>query len=256
METSKSDSFEEVKEAINIIVDYSKDSNIIKHFIKECEIAWGKENERDSIQNFIIKQITEILSVLYIQGDTNNTIGYKINLLKNAIEFGIIDSLKFTDDEWNKIEDNKYQNNRLSSVFKKGDLIYDIDAYSKHEIGRFEINTKKYIKRDGGCWQGTGIYLIDDNLNIRYVRIAKIINKESFRGKNKIYIPSICLYDSTDNKNDYTCYASLEQFITNKWKKDYEFLDHSNRDNKEELNAIEQNKNQIYQILRNYEQNS
>lgn len=244
---------DEVKNAINIIVNNAKDSNIIKYFIKECEIAWGTEDERDNMQNLIIKQIVELLSVLYIQGDTNNTIKYKFDLLINTINFKVISPLKFTNNEWNKISDNEYQNNRLWSVFKKENLIYDIDAYSKHEIGKFEINTKKYTKKDGGCWQGNGIYLIDDNFNIRYVRIAKIINKESFRGNNKIYIPSICLYDYTDNENDYICYVSLEKFITNKWKKDYEFLDHSNRDNKEELNAIEQNKNQIYQILRNYE---
>lgn len=245
--------YNKIKEAINTVVEYSKDSNIVKHFLKECELAWGEEDERDNMQNLMIKQIVELLSVLYTQGDTNNTIGYKVKQLTNAINFGIISPLKFTDEEWNKISDDEYQNTRISSVFKEGDLIYDVNAYSKREIGIYEINTKKYTKRDGGCWQGTGIYLIDNNLNIRYVRTAKIINKESFRGKNKIYIPSICLYDSTDTKNDYVCYVSLEQFITNKWKKDYEFLNHSNRNNEEELNAVEQNKNAIYQILRNYE---
>lgn len=250
----KSDSFDKALKAINAIVDYSNDSYMIKHFLKECELAWGTEDERDEMQNLMIKQIVEILSVLYIQGDTNNTIKHKLNLLTNAIQFNIISPLKFTDNEWNTINnDDEYQNTRISSVFKKGDLIYDINAYAKHEIGIFEINFKKYTKREGGCWQGRGIYLIDDNLNVRYVSIAKIINKESFRGNNKLCIPSICLYDSADTKNDYICYVSLEKFITNKWKKDYEFLNHSNRDNKKELNIVEQNKNQIYQILRNYE---
>lgn len=244
---------DEIKNAINIIVNNAKDSNIIKHFLEECELAWGTEDKRDHMQNLMIKQIVELLSLLYIQGDTNNTIKYKVNLLTNAINFDIIAPLKFTDNEWNKVSDNEYQNKRKYSVFKKGDLIYDIDAYTKHEVGTFEINTKKYTKREGGCWQGTGVYLIDDNLNIRYVRIAKIINKESFRGNNKIYIPSICLYDYTDNENDYICYVSLEKFITNKWKKDYEFLNHNNKDNKEELNIVEQNKVAIYQILKNYE---
>ena len=246
----------EIRNAINIILDYSKDSNIVKHFLKECELAWGIEEKRNGMQNLMIKQIVELLSVLYTQGDTNNTIVYKVKQLTNAINFGIISPLKFIDEEWNKINNDEYQNTRIPSVFKKEDLIYDVNAYSKHEIGIYEINTKKYTKKDGGCWQGGGIYLIDDDLNIKYVRIAKIINKENFRGNNKIYIPSICLYNSIDTKNDYICYVSLEKFITNKWKKDYEFLNHSNRNNKEELNAVEQNKNQIYQILKNYEQNS
>ena len=245
--------YNKIKEAINTIVEYSKNSNIIKHFLKECELAWGTEDERDNMQNLMIKQIVELLSVLYTQGDTNNTIGYKVKQLTNAINFGIISPLKFTDEEWNKIDDNEYQNNRISSVFKKEDLIYDVDAYSKHEIGIYEINTKKYTKRNGGCWQGVGLYLIDDNLNIKYVRVAKIINKENFRGNNKIYIPSICLYNSTNTNNDYICYVGLESSITNKWKKDYEFLNHSNRDNKEELNIVEQNKEILYKILKEYE---
>ena len=242
-----------LQKAIDTIVDYGiKNSRMVNHFIDEAKIAW---KDSDGLQDLMVKQIVEILSLLSLQGDTNNTIGYKVKQLTNAINFGVISPLKFTDDEWHKISnyDDEYQNTRISSVFKKEDLIYDVNAYSKLEIGIYEINTKKYTKRDGGCWRGAGLYLIDDNLNIKYVRTAKIINKENFRGNNKIYIPSICLYNSTDTKNDYICYVSLEKFITNKWKKDYEFLNHSNRNNKEELNVVEQNKNQIYQILRNYE---
>ncbi len=239
-----------LQKAIDTIVDYGiKNSRMVNHFIDEAKIAW---KDSDGLQDLMVKQIVEILSLLSLQGDTNNTIGYKVKQLTNAINFGVISPLKFTDNEWNKIDNNEYQNKRKSSVFKKEDLIYDVDAYSKHEIGIYEINTKKYTKKDGGCWQGYGLYLINDNFNIKYVRIAKIINKENFRGNNKIYIPSICLYNSID-KNDYICYVSLEKFITNKWKKDYEFLNHTNRCNKEELNVVEQNKNQIYQILKNYE---
>ena len=71
-----------LKQAIKYIVWFSKDSNYVKHALSEFDIAWG---EKDEMQDFMCKQVIELLSLLSTHGDSGFSIGYKLNLFDKLV---------------------------------------------------------------------------------------------------------------------------------------------------------------------------
>jgi len=77
--------------------------------IEECE---------DDPNKWIQENILELLEVFSKQGHSGSSAPYCINLFKKLASFEPLAPLTFKDDEWNEIDTNVYQNNRMSSVFK------------------------------------------------------------------------------------------------------------------------------------------
>lgn len=234
-----------LQNAINTIVDYGiKNSRMVNHFIDEAKIAW---KDSDGLQDLMVKQIIELLSLLSLQGDTNNTIGYKISQLNNAINFGIIAPLTFSDEEFGTDIDDE-QNKRLTNIFrdKNTKIIYDVNGFTKKEVAKYDIFTKKLTIKDGGCWSGSlAIYNEETNV-FKFVKSkSKVINFINFRGNNKTIIPSICIYDSRDNKNDFIAYVTKNDYIDNKFYKDYEFIEFDSNKFIEEKTILEKYKEDI-----------
>jgi hypothetical protein len=103
------------------LVDYAK------HEISLLEGA-----ETDDAQVWMNKQILDLITVFSEQGHSGFSAHYLIASLDRLMRFKPLKPLTGEDDEWLEIceEDGVtlYQNKRCSSVFKKGDVAYDIDA--------------------------------------------------------------------------------------------------------------------------------
>jgi len=115
------------KNAMSIIKWTEKDSNYIKHAKREF-LALGYIPadilQEDGPNQWIQNNIIDLLAVLSTQGHSGGSIGYAVNAFKKLATFDTLTSIKCTDDEWNHVgrmmDGDHYQNNRLSSVFKKG----------------------------------------------------------------------------------------------------------------------------------------
>lgn len=231
METAKI-TREEINNAFAMIKKAAKDSNFIKHLYAEAEIAWPgyatrKDEFGDSMQKMMVDDIAVLLSVLSLQGDSGASYSYKMSLLKTVADFKVLSPLKFTDDEFNEPYNLDYtrQNKRMPSVFKNADgTVYDIDAMVKKEVASYDIFTGKLNIRNGGCWFG-GVYLYTAD-GWKYCRSnGEIINFSGFTGANQhSVLPTMCIVDSSDIKNDYTCSVALESNVPSKFFKDYRLI--------------------------------
>ena len=111
-------------------------SNYEKHALREFEYAgwmkdgkWLKDDDGDNMQEYMCKQVLQLLRVFSKHGHSGTSHGYALNLFKTLAAFDPIGTIKCTDDEWNDLEwderghtviGHNYQNKRLSSVFKDG----------------------------------------------------------------------------------------------------------------------------------------
>lgn len=118
-------------------------SNICKHAIKELKLAgYGKGDGGPN--DWIYQQVLEAVAVFSSHDNSGISAPWEINLVQKLCNWGIISPLTFKDDEWIRIsEDSFYQNKRKSSIFKKPDgSIYNIYAFSKKPTSTYSFNTK------------------------------------------------------------------------------------------------------------------
>lgn len=172
--------------ALNYIVWFSKNSNYIKHARKEFKIAWS--NEDDEMQNFMCKQVIELLSVLATHGDSGFSINYKLNLFQNVAKFKTIAPLTFKDDEFGEpyCLEGIRQNKRNSGVFMDKDgRFYYVDDFICRE--KFYIGENNIIElRQRGAYNG-GVFVLCENGDIYNVRKGYIKDIEKFNPES-IYI--------------------------------------------------------------------
>lgn len=79
--------------------------------IAECENDPNK---------WIQENVLELLKVFSKQGHSGSSAPFCVKYFKELAMFRPLSPIKCTDNEWNEIEKNRYQNIRLSSVFKEG----------------------------------------------------------------------------------------------------------------------------------------
>lgn len=109
-------------------------SNLLEHAEKEFEFAgWKKKN--DSMQNMVMDNIRELLTVFSKQGHSGSSAPYVINLFKELAGFKIITPLTGKDDEWIEISDGLFQNKRYGRVFKENGKAYFIDGKAFSDDG-------------------------------------------------------------------------------------------------------------------------
>lgn len=214
------------KLAINTIVKLNKDSNYIKHFLKEYEFR-GKCEGMDRLMR---DQVVELLAVLATQGDSGFSIGFKRRLFDRAASFKILSPLTFSDEEFNietDLDRDSCQNSRLSSVFKYDDGTYqDIDAMNHITYNyRYDIAVDKLVEYNYGgySWSGNVILYNRDDKSYHYYK-SIISNFDNYMGENHCTIKSIEVYDSSDTRNDYYCNVGCVQDIPENFYKDYKLV--------------------------------
>lgn len=118
-----------------------------KHAMQEFRIAgWLNENNEfdDEMQEAICKHVLALLDVFAAEGHSGTTAPYALNMFKRLANFETLTPIMCTEDEWNEVGENKYQNTRLSAVFKDG------------EDGKpYYINAIVFREEDGSCFTGS-----------------------------------------------------------------------------------------------------
>ena len=127
----------------------AKESNIVKHAIRELTIA-GYFNDISGMNKWMREKVIELLTVFSSHGHSGNSAPFTIDLFKKLASFNVISPLTFKDDEWDLIDSDEnditWQNNRKSTIFKSanGD-IYDIYAYSKSYIKKWIFGNNEWV---------------------------------------------------------------------------------------------------------------
>lgn len=102
----------------------------VEHFERECELlGWNdksqfKDEEGYEMQQYMKKNVLDVLNVISEQGHSGMSIHIFKSILDKAIMFKPLGPLTGKDNEWGLLEycdDVKYQNLRLSEVFKDAD---------------------------------------------------------------------------------------------------------------------------------------
>lgn len=100
------------------------DNSYIKHARREFRATgWVDDNDKycDEIQELICKQVLELLRLFGNHGHSGTSAPYAIQLFSKLANFEPIVPLTGEDWEWNKVDTDRWQNNRCSHVFKDGD---------------------------------------------------------------------------------------------------------------------------------------
>ncbi len=119
-------------------------SNLIIHAKKELELAGYFDKEKDFYQGMTGNAVLELIEVFAKQGHSGMSSSLVINLFKELASFNPINPIYCTDEEWEEVEGDMFQNNRLSSVFKDG------------KNGRpYFLNAIVWQYEDGGAFTGT-----------------------------------------------------------------------------------------------------
>lgn len=172
--------------AIKYIVWSGKNSPYVSRAKEEFRIAWS--NETDEMQEWMCKDVIELLSLLSTQGDSGFSIGYKLNLFEKMARFKTIAPLTFEDDEFFEphSEDGCRQNKRNSGVFMYKDgrfrFVDDFICREKYYVG--ENNVVK--NSDAGSYCG-GVFAIREDGTIYNVRRGFIKDVKKFNPE-PIYI--------------------------------------------------------------------
>ena len=94
-------------------------SNYKKHAEREFRAAgWTNPDGtfKEEMQGMICKHVLALLDVFADEGHSGSSAPYAINLFKQIASFEPIVPLSGDDDEWNKVGNGVFQNNRCSLV--------------------------------------------------------------------------------------------------------------------------------------------
>lgn len=103
-----------------------KKGAMYRHAERELAIVSG--TDKDELQSMMNKSILEIVAVFSTQGHSGSTAPYAISVIEKLLGHKPLLPLFGTEDEWVDVGHGLYQNNRLSTVFKKDGVAYDINA--------------------------------------------------------------------------------------------------------------------------------
>lgn len=108
---------------------WQDDSNYTRHARREFRAAGYEDDGLNDPNKWIQENVLTLLAVLGTQGHSGSSIGFCISYFRKLGLFESLVPLQGTDDEWNHVGDDTWQNNRCSHVFKRADgQAYDIDA--------------------------------------------------------------------------------------------------------------------------------
>lgn len=104
-------------------MEINYNSGFVKHAVKELELLHGKKlSELDGIDAWEVNNYLELLTTLSSQGHSGFSVIHTIDIFSRLASFDLLTPLQDDPKEWVDIssvsEDPKYQNARLTSVFK------------------------------------------------------------------------------------------------------------------------------------------
>lgn len=138
------------------------ESSYIKHAKRELKALGYDLNQKEEDPNkWICENLFELLKVLDKQGHSGFSIHYVVDMFSKLALFKTLSPITCEDSEWNNISDwcrgdETYQNNRLSSVFKKG------------KDGRpYYLNAVVFKDQNGNTFTGS----VEDIFSSQYIRL-------------------------------------------------------------------------------------
>lgn len=159
-------------------------SNICKHAIRELKLA-GYGNGSKGPNDWMYKQVLEAVAVFDSHGNSCTSASREINLVQKLCSWDVISPLRFTDDEWRKIDnDGTCQNIRKSNVFKEpnGSIYYN-GAFIKRATTRYSFDTKEWTENKNPiCWTGDLFEHKDNILTGRYFSKCNLYSINIDRG--------------------------------------------------------------------------
>lgn len=112
-----------------------EDGALVRHAKRELELSGG------NLQDFPAKDILDMVRLFSSQGHSGSSAWYSVNVLTRLLSLEPLSPITDRDEDWVHVytrEDGTelYQNSRYSSLFKEGNVCYDIDgAYFIYEDG-------------------------------------------------------------------------------------------------------------------------
>ena len=110
-------------------------SNLVRHAETELKLAglWDKDSDYNGMLG---EALIELITVFSNQDHSGCSANMVSNLFNKLSRYEQLTPLSFKDEEWVEYADNRFQNNRRSSVFKDGKegRPYFNDAYTKIAI--------------------------------------------------------------------------------------------------------------------------
>lgn len=228
------------KIALPIIRHYGSGNAYSEHFKNEHLVCghkykWGVGFNRE---------INDILCLLSLQDNNNNSIESKLSLIEKITNFNLIRPLSLTDSEFYEPHCKIYQNKWVKSVFyddiKKE--FTDSDAIKLISCGyRYEMAGKETQQYDDNNILKGIMIVIDDVNNKVYASYstAVIINQMNFIANNQIILPYIEVYDKNDKEHDYFCHVVRQSDIPTEFFTDYRLIETNELKNK--FKSIEDN---------------
>jgi len=118
-------------------------SNLVKHAERELKLA-GLFDKDSDYGGMLAESVLELIKVFSDQGHSGHSAGMTSNLFNELSRYKNLTPITLKDDEWIEVAEDRFQNNRISSVFKDGkeEKPYFIDAYYKKT-------------QNGETWSGT-----------------------------------------------------------------------------------------------------
>ena len=122
---------------------------------RELEKIGAFSKEDDFYGGMTGKAVMELVKTFSNQGHSGMSASLVSSLFNKLVNFENLTPLTFEDDEWEKIDDNTFQNLRNSSVFK------DIDENKPYNVGAYVLVNKK----TGTSWGGS--LLMEDGAKLK-----------------------------------------------------------------------------------------
>lgn len=148
-----------------ILSSLAVDSNYIKHAKREfIAIGYSSIDEcEDDPNKWIQEGVIQLLQLFSLHGHSGSSAPYANSYFEKLSLFKPLSPLTGEDYEWNKIGDNKYQNNRCSHVFKDDDRAYD-------------INGKIFREPNGCCYTNSDSFV---DITFPYTPVSEYVDRPS-----------------------------------------------------------------------------
>jgi len=106
-------------------------NNLKRYAMREFKAAGWLKNDGtycDEMQQMVCEHVLKLLEVFSDEGHSGSSAPYAVDLFKTLAMFEPLVPLSGEDDEWEKVGEGMYQNNRCSHVFKENGNAYDIEG--------------------------------------------------------------------------------------------------------------------------------
>ena len=92
-------------------------------------LGYDLDQKEEDPNKWVCENVIELLEAFAKQGHSGSSAPYVIDLFAKLAKHENLSPLTGNDDEWHECHDGTKQNNRLSSVFMKNGVAYNIDGY-------------------------------------------------------------------------------------------------------------------------------